>query len=223
MHISKYCNLAGLAALAVGFSSGLSTSAVAELTPAELVKVLQTGGHVVYMRHTKTDRSQEDLDHSDLSNCETQRNLSEEGREQARVIAQAIRKLRIEFESVVTSPYCRARDTADLTFGGGQNALSLRYLSHQPENERPGAIREITRMLSTPPKNGGNTVLVSHTENLKQTAGIWPKDSGVMHIFKPNGNGSYKHLGKIDPGEWPALASLDDEEDDKSCVWVICW
>lgn len=223
MQIPNSWKLVGLVGFVAGVTIGLSTPVMAELKPAELVKALQSGGHVVYMRHTRTDKSQEDLDHTNLSNCATQRNLSEEGREQARVIAEAIKKLNIDFESVVTSPYCRARDTADLTFGGGENSNALRYLSHQPENERSSSIQEIVRMLSTPPTNGGNTVLVSHTENLKQTAGIWPKDSGTMHIFKPKGNDSYEHLGKINPGDWPDLAKQAGSADEQSCLWVLCW
>ncbi len=220
--MSKINNLkwATAAALAAGLAMGVAKTANAELTSAELVRVLQTGGHVVYMRHTLTDRSQEDLDHANLDNCATQRNLSEEGRQQARVIAQATRQLRIQFDSVMTSPYCRAKETASLAFGGGQLTPSLRYLSHQPENEQPYSRQEIRRMLSTPPSNGGNTILVSHTENLKQTAGIWPKNSGVMHVFEPQGDGSFRHLGKIDPGEWTTLTQLGNDE---TCIWFVCW
>lgn len=220
--MSKHKNLkmAALAALAVGLAGGVTKTASAELTSAELVRALQSGGYVVYMRHTLTDRSQEDLDHTNLENCATQRNLSDEGREQARVIAQSVRQLDIEFNAVMTSPYCRAKETASLAFGGGQLTPSLRYLSHQPETEQPRAVQDILRMLSTPPQNGGNTILVSHTENLKQTAGIWPKNSGVMHVFQPMGAGNYKHLGKIDPGEWSTLTESGGGE---SCIWFVCW
>lgn len=214
--------LAAVAALAVGLAGSVTKTASAELTSTELVKALQSGGHVVYMRHTLTDKSQEDLDHSNLDNCATQRNLSNEGREQARVIAQAMQQLRIEFKAVMTSPYCRAKETASLAFGGGQLTPSLRYLSHQPENEQHGSMQDIRRMLSTPPHNGGNTILVSHTANLKQTAGIWPKNSGVMHVFEPQGGGSYRHLGKIDPGEWTNLAQAGIG-DEQSCIWFVCW
>ena len=223
MDILKFQKFAGLAALAVGLSLGLSGPATAEMRPAELIKALQAGGYVVYMRHTKTEKSQEDLDHSNLANCATQRNLSEEGREQARVIGRAVNSLGIKFEPVLTSPYCRARDTSVLAFGGGRNFLPLRYLSHQPESEQPGSIEEIERVLSTAPQSGANSIMVAQTENLKQTTGIWPKDSGVMHIFRPKGDG-YEHLGKIGPGEWPVLvAQLGPKDDDRSCFLGFCW
>ena len=211
----------GLLALSLSLSVGAAIPAGAELPPAELVKALQSGGYIVYMRHTKTNKNQEDLDHNDLSNCATQRNLSDEGRAQARVIAEAFRELGIKVDSVFSSPYCRAKQTANIAFGDYQISNDLRYLSHIPDDERPAAIERIKRMLGQAPSNGGIVILVSHTENLKQTTGIWPKDSGVMHVFKPTPGGGYSHLGKIDPGEWTQLAHLGADE--KRCVWFLCW
>ena len=216
--------LLALSALALALTPVLGETARAELPSQELVKALQSGGYVVYMRHTKTEKNQEDLDHTNLANCATQRNLSEEGREQARVIAKAFKKLGIRTQSVLTSPYCRAKETATIAFGGAQIDNVLRYLSHIPDAERPAAVERIVGLLGTAPQSGSNLMLVSHTENLKQTTGIWPKNSGVMHIFKPLGNGAYQHMGKIDPGEWTQLARLDAaEESDKTCIWVFCW
>lgn len=213
-----------LAALALILAPAMAETAKAELPPAELVKALQSGGYVVYMRHTKTEKGQEDLDHNNLANCATQRNLSEVGREQARVINKAFQKLGIRTGSVLTSPYCRAKETATIAFGGGQIEGVLRYLSHIPDAERPAAMERIVGFLGTAPQPGTNLMLVSHTENLKQTTGIWPKDSGVMHIFRPIGNGAYQHMGKINPGEWTQLARLDaPAEEAKSCIWFLCW
>lgn len=215
--------LAGLVALLLGFAVLATGSARADLPSNDLVKALQSGGYVVYMRHTKTNKTQEDLDHSDLSNCSTQRNLSEEGREQARVIGDAFKTLKIKVNSVVTSPYCRAKDTSSIAFGGAEVDMVLGYLSHQPEVQRPISMASINRMLGTPPPNGTINILVSHTENLKQTTGIWPKDSGVMHIFKPKSDGGYTHVGKIDPGEWVDLVRMNSPEEERSCLWILCW
>lgn len=219
--IARPGKLAGLLALSFSLSVGAAIPASAELPPAELVKVLQSGGHVVYMRHTKTNRNQEDLDHKNLSNCATQRNLSEEGRAQARVIKEAFKTLGIKVESVFSSPYCRAKDTANIAFGNFQISNDLRYLSHIPDHEQPAAIERINGMLGKAPSNGGISILVSHTENLKRTTGIWPKNSGVMHVFKPLPGGGFSHLGKIDPGEWTNLAQRGADEE--RCAWIFCW
>ena len=211
------------AALPVALALMAPVTAHAEMSSEELVKALQSGGYVVYLRHTKTQKGQEDLDHKNLSNCTTQRNLSKAGREQAKVIGRAFKTLGIKVDTVRTSPYCRAKDTAKIAFGGGKNSGPLRYMSHIPESERPAAIRSVRSMLGARPPRGTNTILISHTENLKQVAKIWPRVSGVAHVFKPEGNGSYTHLGKIDPGEWTQLASAAGSSGGKSCFWGMCW
>src|SRR5690606_25508400 len=77
-----------------------------------LVHALQQGGYVLYLRHAITDRSRIDTDRINLPNCATQRNLSAEGREQARAIGRAVQALGIAVAEVLTSPYCRCIDTA---------------------------------------------------------------------------------------------------------------
>ncbi len=53
-----------------------------------------------------------------LGDCSTQRNLDERGRVQARAIGQAFRSRRIAVGRVVSSQWCRARETAELAFPG---------------------------------------------------------------------------------------------------------
>jgi hypothetical protein len=78
------------------------------------VKALAEGGHTVYFRHAITDRTQADRPNFVASDCAMQRNLSEEGRTQARRIGAAISRLRIPVGEVIASPYCRTMQTARL-------------------------------------------------------------------------------------------------------------
>ena len=57
-----------------------------------LIAALRQGGYVIYFRHAATDMTQTD---SDLSRCETQRNLNAQGRADARVIGAAFQTLGI--------------------------------------------------------------------------------------------------------------------------------
>jgi broad specificity phosphatase PhoE len=70
-------------------------------------------------RQAATDQTQID---SDLSRCETQRNLDEQSRAEARAIGQAVRALGIPVGAVLSSGYCRTRDTAALAFGRAERA-----------------------------------------------------------------------------------------------------
>lgn len=83
---------------------------------AALIAALRAGGVVAVLRHAITDRAQ--VDTGDLANRAGQRNLSAEGRAQAAAIGRAVAALRIPLGEVLASPVFRARDTAELAFGG---------------------------------------------------------------------------------------------------------
>ena len=60
-----------------------------------LLKALRAGGLTLYFRHTATDFSQNDTRMTTYEACDTQRNLSDEGRKQARAIGESIRALEL--------------------------------------------------------------------------------------------------------------------------------
>ena len=169
-------------ALAMGVAT---PAAGAELAGADLLAALRQGGLVLYFRHARTDFSQDDTDLSDLSNCATQRNLSAEGRAQARLIGESIASLAIPIGEVLSSELCRTRETAELAFGRALPAPDLTSFgtagSEAEEQERAAALR---RLLATPPRPGTNTVLVGHLFNIQAAAGISLAE-GQAAIFRP--------------------------------------
>ncbi|EKF19642.1 histidine phosphatase family protein [Nitratireductor pacificus] len=80
--------------------------------------LLRNGGQVVLMRHANAPGNG-DPANFDIEKCGTQRNLSERGRQQARRIGALYDARAAPVEKVLTSRYCRARDTAVLAFGAG--------------------------------------------------------------------------------------------------------
>ncbi len=180
---------------------------VYELSGAALIDELRKGGYVIYFRHTKSDHSQTDLNRDDLSNCMTQRNLSDEGRQQAVAIGNALRSLAIKVGTVTTSPYCRARDTGMLAFGRSTISEDLRYSIDASAEETVQRAAVLKRMLSELPPPDSNTVIVAHTSNLKEAAGIWPAKEGAAVIFRPGGQGGFTPVAVVDVAEWAAIAA----------------
>lgn len=74
-------------------------------------------GAIVLFRHANAPGTY-DPPGMRLDDCATQRNLDEAGRVQARRIGQAFRERGIEVGRVLTSRWCRAKDTAELAFPG---------------------------------------------------------------------------------------------------------
>src|SRR5437868_7371550 len=79
------------------FVIALMTAGVvyAEPSPTELLPELRKGGYVLFIRHPKTNPDQADTDPLHLDNVKAQRQLSEEGRAQAKTLGEAFRALKV--------------------------------------------------------------------------------------------------------------------------------
>ena len=80
-----------------------------------VIKELQKGGKIVFIRHSLAPGNG-DPDNIDLKKCDTQRNLNEEGIEQAKKIGKLFRENNIQVDQVLSSEWCRCKDTAKYAF-----------------------------------------------------------------------------------------------------------
>jgi broad specificity phosphatase PhoE len=96
--------------------AGRPSAALAQGDPWSL---LRQPGHVVFMRHSDAPGSggYGDPPGYRLEDCATQRNLSEEGRAHARRTGEAFKRHGVAFDRVLTSPWCRCKETALLIMG----------------------------------------------------------------------------------------------------------
>ncbi len=178
-----------------------------ELQASALVQALQAGGYVIFIRHAATDMSQPDTDRQNLANCDTQRNLSDQGRADSRAIGQAFQALGIPVGPVLASEYCRTRETAELAFGRAALTRDLTALPSAPdETERQRRIDALREILSTPPPSGTNTILVSHLFNIQGVMDISLVE-GEAAIYRPRGEKDFVLVGSIEPDEWAALTN----------------
>jgi phosphohistidine phosphatase SixA len=172
----------------------------------ELIEELKLGGYVIYMRHGITTRKNKNRNKQaiDLTRCETQRNLTDEGRAQVAHIGAVIKSLKIPIGKVKSSPYCRTQDTAKAVFGDYEVDELLAYSMAKLAKESDMLGKHLYDSILAVNDTRNNTVFVGHTANLKDGLDIWPKPEGVAVIFKiEKGNVIFK--GMIKPDEWPSL------------------
>jgi phosphohistidine phosphatase SixA len=195
--------LAALLGLA-GCGGSAETPADERLGPLQLVQALQEGGLVVYLRHAATDRSRDDAGVVDVGDCSTQRNLSEEGRADARALGRAFDTLEIPFGEILSSEYCRTRETAELAFGRAEAEPDLTGFPNEGAPEYAERVRATRALLAQPPAAGTNTILVGHIKNIEAAASI-SIEEGELAVFEPLGDTRATHLGSIPVGAWPQL------------------
>ena len=124
-----------------------------------------------------------------FSQCEGQRNLSRQGRQDATQLGQAFTRLGIPVGQVRTSPFCRCKDTARLAFGRFEIDQQLLFSFGLSKVQRTQASSYLATILAQLPEVGTNTVLVSHSANLDGATGIWPEVEGGVYIFQPQPEG----------------------------------
>jgi broad specificity phosphatase PhoE len=197
--------LRGLALLLVGFIVG---SAWGQPSPSvgEVLEKLSAGGYVIVFRHGATHSDQADTDPLNLDNVAKQRQLNDKGRADAKEVGDAFKTARVPIGKSLSSRFYRAVETARL-IGGKEPHATLdvteggQVVSPNENNRRTQALRTI---VGTPPDAGTNTLIVTHKPNILDAFG---KDwfeikEGEASIFKPEGNGRYTLVARVQISQW---------------------
>lgn len=190
------------------------------LTPKpDWLEPMRLGGYVIVLRHGQTTSDNTDPMANPAKNADPmskpakkgagERQLSEQGRAQARSIGEAMHELRIPVSVVMTSPLQRAIDTGTL-LGYGQAttnpdlAEAGSALAPVENNRRAEAMRKI---VSQHPPADNNLVIVSHKPNIVDAFGKNWSDvhEGEASVFQPDGSGGYKLFVRIQADEWNGL------------------
>lgn len=181
----------------------------ARLAGSELVQALHRGGFVLVMRHASAPLAAPPRAKADPENPRAERQLDEAGREQARQIGAAIRRLGVPIGVVLVSPTYRTRETARLA--GLLHARTAEDLGEGPRGMSPAAGRGRARWLehevAQPPVAGTNTLLITHAPNMVAAFGAQAKGiaAGEILVLRPDGHGGSTPVARITPQEWTAL------------------
>lgn len=176
---------------------------------AEWINDLRQGGYVIVLRHGATVSDKTGTDSMSRPNASAQRQLNEQGREQARSIGESLRKLKIPVGLVLTSTIQRAVDTGRLLgFGDVTPTPDLAESGHgdSPDetNRRAQAFR---KLVAVRPPADNNVVIVTHKPNIVDAFGKdWLNVSeGEASVFEPDGTGGYRLIARVQASEWSRL------------------
>jgi hypothetical protein len=175
---------------------------------------LHDGGFVLALAHPETKPAVADTD-VEFDTCRTQPMLTEAGREQAQRVGTALRALGIPVDTVETSRYCRARDTARLVFGAADVNDDLTV---PPGEDAAARADAVTAALTTAPGDGTNTALVASAD-LFATAEVdlQPGETGVVD---PSGD-SVDLVEVIDLDGWTEYVDGSDDRTQTVTTYTI--
>jgi len=161
----------------------------------ELVQQMRSGGLVLMIRHALAPGIGDPEDFK-LDDCTTQRNLNQQGREQARAIGEWLRARKIQNVKLYSSQWCRCLQTARLMNLGTVTPLpALNSFFESPEDRQPNlaAIRKFIRDNTKPAEL---IIMVTHQVTISGITGKWT-DSGHGKLVRPDQAGGIELLAEL--------------------------
>jgi len=148
---------------------------------------------IIFVRHALAPGTG-DPDSFDIDDCSTQRNLSDQGRQQARDIGQKLHRLGVTDVPVYTSAWCRCVETAHLMRigrGASQPLLNSFFASPSDGPAQLQGLRDWLSTVETP------VVLVTHQVVITGMTEVYPT-SGEMVITTLDDDGKLSVVSTIE-------------------------
>ena len=182
-----------------GLSLALSGVQAAEQDQATLVRAMKTPGAVIMIRHAQTEPGIGDPDYFRLADCSTQRNLSQEGRQQSVRLGQWFSRQGLKPQRVLSSQWCRCLETARLAFASQADVQPFPALNSffQGHGDRQAQLREARSYAATRLQRGetGFEVWVTHQVTISALTGVY-LDMGELVVAMPDQSGQFRVLAQ---------------------------
>ncbi len=139
----------------------------------ELSQKIMEGGYVLFFRHAEREKW---IDVQMYDAREAKKKLmaentyfkdavclSKRGMIQARMMGEVVKDLKLPVNKIITSPSCRARQTAELVFGGYDEIKNI-FLHAGPYNETPKEFGDKVKnqIMKYVPPNNSNVIISAH-------------------------------------------------------------
>jgi len=158
--------------------------------------IIKGGNIVALMRHAIAPGNGDPVEFN-LSDCNTQRNLSNDGRRQAKKIGLQFKQAGVAHADIYTSQWCRCVDTATHLDLGKVQALPFLNSFYQDRSTENIQTQQLTqwitsRLGTTTSDNNANkkskflAILVTHQVNITALTGVFPASGELVFVTMEN-------------------------------------
>ena len=125
-------------------------------------KPAQEGNKVILIRHSLAPGGGDPTGFK-IDDCKTQRNLNRAGIIQSKKIGKLFKKNKVPIDQVLSSQWCRCKDTAKYAFKSYKEFTALNSTFQSPYNKNePRQLKELYNFVKKWDGDGKNLVLVTH-------------------------------------------------------------
>ena len=177
-----------LASLPAIFSLQIVNAAQAEnIVISDPWQRVKEGRAIVFMRHALAPGVGDPAEFN-IDQCETQRNLSEVGRKQAKNIGNVLRDNGIEKAVILSSQWCRCVETAALLNFGEPDEFPIINSFFQDWSTEPAQTSALRKQIEIWTSDGDETVrvLVSHQVNISALTGSYANSGDMLIVTMEN-------------------------------------
>ena len=167
------------------------TNGIKAYSDNQILDNLKKGGNLIFIRHAYAPGGG-DPDNFDINDCSTQRNLSDSGREQSKKIGKFFKINDIPIASVISSKWCRCKETAQIAFKDFETKNFLNsFYSEKFSKNKKSQMKNLKKYIDNWNENE-NLVLVTHYVVISEALG-YASSSGEIVIA----NKDFKKIGNI--------------------------
>ena len=158
----------------------------------QLWNLAQEGNKIILIRHSLAPGGGDPLGFK-INDCKTQRNLNLTGIKQSKKIGKLFKKNKVPVDQVLSSQWCRCKDTAKYAFGNYKEFTALNSTFQSPYNKNEGKqLKELYNFVKKWDGKGKNLILITHYSIITAVTTAVPS-SGEIVIADKN----FKVLGTI--------------------------
>ena len=144
-----------------------------------LINQLEDGKKLIFIRHAYAPGNG-DPTNFNLDDCFTQRNLSAKGRKQAQLIGDFFTKNKIEIDKVLSSEWCRCKETAKIAFKNFSTNIFLNsFYSSKFKKNRDKQVKELKTYIKNL-KSKKNLIFVTHYILISEVLNYGPSSGEIV-------------------------------------------
>ena len=143
-------------------------------------KPAQEGNKIILIRHSLAPGSGDPAGFK-IDDCKTQRNLSRAGINQSKKIGKLFKKNKVSIDQVLSSQWCRCKDTAKYAFGDYKELTALNSTFQAPYNRNE--VKQLKELYSLVKKwngEGKNLVLITHYSIITAITNAVPSSGEIV-------------------------------------------
>ena len=152
-----------------------------QLNASEQVwNLAQKGNKIILIRHSLAPGGGDPAGFK-IEDCKTQRNLNKKGINQSKKIGKLFKKNKVPIDQVLSSQWCRCKDTAKYAFGSYKEFTALNSTFQSPYNKNEGKqLKELYSFVKKWNGKGKNLVLITHYSIITAVTNAVPSSGEIV-------------------------------------------